>query len=1373
LTSHDEGSRAAGDRRALELYAELVHVPAEGRRAWIARACGNDDALRAQLEKMLLSEEGSDAFDESRIERGRERIDQVVDAAATHGEATPWMPDRIGSYRIERQLGRGGMGVVYEAVQQQPSRRVALKLIHPTLLTPERVRRFEQEVEALGRLQHPGIAQIYDAGAVDLGHGTQPWFAMERIDGVPIDEYAGREELDVRGRLHLLARVCDAIQHAHGKGVVHRDLKPDNLLVDADGRPKVVDFGIALSMEGGAESLHTQEGQILGTLGFMAPEQLSGDAGEVGPRADVYALGVVAYGLLAGRPPHDFAGLPWTQALRLALDQEVPSLGAIEPRLAGDVETIVAKATEKQASRRYASAAELGADLRRHLGHLPITARPASRLYRAAKYVRRHQGLVGGVVMTTLALLIGLAFSIRFALQASERAEENARLARRASLQAAAFGLQSRDPDFARSQLDEAALLGPATWETRYLEGRLDPHVTNLTAPSLSSGGPVGPGSATDLCVLADGTRVAAALEDGTIAAWEALEGRCTDRLTGGGPYRTLAVNAPGGVLAAATESGAVVLWDVARAGAARQLERVEVTEGPVAAVAWSKDGARLAIAAGERVFVRESGALRELAEVRAADLRFLPGGELLAIVQDEQHHGIEVLDLATGRTTALLKTERSAIDVDPVRPRVVVTDPWRHVEFREPADLRVVDAIAGHTVTGPIDVAYSSDGAVVATASAATLRTWDGASGRPLAAFEHRVLSGWSKRRPGALAIGPAGCFAALAAADSIWVWDLRSQGQLVLSASSNWVYHACLSPAGDLVAWRDELSGVIHVRDARDGAPIASERLGGEFAPYAFAADGSRLLVAVPTLGAGADAFVWDLAANRLERHPVPVERAHGFEPDAWSWVARELLGVPHLSVRTDVDVAADGGWYAANRTPRDPSAQTDSFFLESSPRVIELATGSLREFPIPVSQYSGIALRPGHDDVAVATRDGTIQVFDRRDGAIRLVIERVGGPVYGLAYSPDGERLATAGEDRAVRLHDAQSGSLLLTLHGHDSYSFTLRWSRDGKRLLSTGGAGQVRLWDAVPRAELQASVVRDRELLDRLAPRVDALVAERGRAAAADALRADGDLDADERRVALRRLVALGSDLSQDEAGDLASLQEAPALAPDAPGLAGSLTLWLSAEDLARETLDEGLVTRWIDRSGRAHDGRARDASGAPRFEPGGLQGRPAVLFGGSTLLEVNGDGTLAEGDVTIVAATTMWAGSHILRSNRDPRSSDADFFSFGVNGGCRLTWIDGTLYTESHRVEVAPHGSLSGRPVAIAALRVDRAGEAQFFLDGELVQWIDGGAEAPILMPATVGPLQGRLGDLVVFDRALTDEELAGVQRWMAERYGLL
>jgi serine/threonine protein kinase len=336
-------------------------------------------------------------FNAPTISRGGDAAAAVstLPSGSLADDAQP-LPTTIGRYRILRMLGEGGMGAVYEAEQESPQRTVALKVIRAGYANSEMLRRFENETQALGRLQHPGIAQIYDAGTAETPFGRQPYFAMELVRGETLLRYCDEHKLNVPQRMELMAKICDAVQHAHQRGLIHRDLKPANILVDESGQPRVLDFGVARLTDSDAQATRqTDVGQIIGTLAYMSPEQVLGDPADIDTRSDVYTLGVILYELLAGKAPYEI-GRQIHETVRTIREQEPSALRVIDRNFRGDIETIVGKALEKDKTRRYGSAADLAADIRRHLHDEPIVARPPTTTYQMQKFARRNKVLVTG-----------------------------------------------------------------------------------------------------------------------------------------------------------------------------------------------------------------------------------------------------------------------------------------------------------------------------------------------------------------------------------------------------------------------------------------------------------------------------------------------------------------------------------------------------------------------------------------------------------------------------------------------------------------------------------------------------------------------------------------------------------------------------------------------------------------------------------------------------------------------------------------------------------------------------------------------------------------------------------------------------------------
>lgn len=354
----------------------------------------------------------------------------------------------IGRYHLVRRLGEGGMGEVWLAEQKEPvRRRVALKLIRGGLNTRETIARFKSERQALALMDHPAIARVFDADATPTG---APYFVMEYVAGAPITDYCDNHRLSTRERLELFAQVCDGVQHAHQKAIIHRDLKPSNILVtEVDGKaaPKIIDFGVAkaLTQSLGAETMFTRAGGLVGTPGYMSPEQASSSGEDIDTRTDVYSLGVVFYELLAGAPPLDLGKLGLEELLRKLREDEPPKPStrisvqdratctevanqrqteplALARQLRGELDAIALKALEKERSRRYASASEFAADVRRYLNNEPVLAVPPSLVYRARKFARRYRVALATACAFALVLIAASVVSVRQSIRANREA---------------------------------------------------------------------------------------------------------------------------------------------------------------------------------------------------------------------------------------------------------------------------------------------------------------------------------------------------------------------------------------------------------------------------------------------------------------------------------------------------------------------------------------------------------------------------------------------------------------------------------------------------------------------------------------------------------------------------------------------------------------------------------------------------------------------------------------------------------------------------------------------------------------------------------------------------------------------------------------
>ena len=402
-------------------------MPADERQAFILRELPNNPGLVEEVEALLAAAEQDTDFLEATLLEGEQQP----------GDGASLQPGRmIGPYRLIRELGRGGMGVVYEAEQTLPRRRVALKVIHGGMVGDGIGQRWlAHEPRVLGRLNHPSIATIYDASQTLDGLS---YFVMELIEGDRLDTFVQARGLTRRERLSLFCKVCDAIQHAHAKSVIHLDLKPSNILVSGapgtrvdDLVPKVVDFGVA-AVTGTDTTMPTHigaTGGLPGTLAYMSPEQRRGQRDAIDVRSDVYALGVILFKLMTGELPYPVEGLPYAEAWRMLTEEAPRRPRALDASIPLDVETMIRAATAEEPARRYQSVAEFVGDVRRYLADLPIAARPPSKTYEWSKFAQRNKGLVGTLAALLLGLtatMIGTSIGLVQARDAEARARKEA-----------------------------------------------------------------------------------------------------------------------------------------------------------------------------------------------------------------------------------------------------------------------------------------------------------------------------------------------------------------------------------------------------------------------------------------------------------------------------------------------------------------------------------------------------------------------------------------------------------------------------------------------------------------------------------------------------------------------------------------------------------------------------------------------------------------------------------------------------------------------------------------------------------------------------------------------------------------------------------
>ncbi len=1150
-----------------EVFAAVSRLPAEVRADELDRLCRDDSELRSRAERLLAASDASGSaggiFNESRIESLRRDLDAQLEEQHGPDERRESIPREIAGYAVVRRIGFGGMGAVFEAEQTRPRRRVAVKLMRPGILGRDAVRRFRQEAEVLGRLQHPGIAQIIEAGETTVGYGVQPFLAMEYIQGRELINHVVEKGLDRRARLELLAKIADAVGYGHRRHVVHRDLKPENVLVTDGGLPKVLDFGIARVLGDStlAMTTMTRDGEILGTIAYMAPEQFSSRADCVTPRADVYALGVIGFELLADRPPIELGGLSISAAIRRIEREEPPKLRSVDPSISRDAETIIGKCLSREPAMRYADGSDLASDIRRCLADHPIAARPPTRLYRATRFTKRNRALVGGVFATFATLACGIVVASLFAAgqhearlkaEASDRAarSQQAKLASRTFQSASDHALAGRVIDAVEELESVPSGLRGWGWDL------LAASVPTWMEGSRDFGGTYynkGSGTAwtgrRNFAVTDDGGGVVTIVED-VLTVWDPRRGTIQAR-PDLGRFVMVDQRPPplrSGMLAWSMDETPLVIdpraWKVDRlADLVPETEHVSFDLSSGAAI-WTGEpvdaGPSVADSSQSFVSTRSYGVQPVDLGVDAQthtllwiDARGLDDrGVILHWNQssDPPSAGLAVLDARTGAIVE--RTERSEeflwAVVMPERNEIAVATS-NYPGCQPTGDISVLDAATltprrqFEGIAQPLAYLPSIDRLVIRTGERA-YRLMDPTDGSLDGVLLHAdegietpapIISQNSVMHGGE---------SVLAIADRpyrpmvIDTTDPQVGLRPTYSARplEGALYHLAISPHGGLLATMSPWSDEVAVIDARTGQTLATRTMGSAArwdAMLWFAPDGRQLLASVEAAdGSGLGVTAWTLSDGRgnetalEDRIPVGRRVPHinaTVLPDARS-----------LSSRHVVTSGGDAVIYTGSG---------ENTFKRRAPEGGDVEV-------LPLGTAEGIAISPdGRHLAAVTTTKGWIVDLESGEEIARPISDR--DRLLCAAYSPDGSTLAVGSLDGRIFVIETEFYTLLYTFQSTPPddgrgplFVHDLRWSPDSKTLYAAHAGGVLTSWEARGPVERRARQRAWRDADGFVVARLASMEARGvGDKEIADALLGDKPLTPDQRAAAEVALV----------------------------------------------------------------------------------------------------------------------------------------------------------------------------------------------------------------------------------------------------------
>jgi WD40 repeat protein len=1003
---------------------------------------------------------------------------------------------QVPGYEILGQIGRGGMGVVYRARHVGLDRVVALKVLlggsHAG--TAERDR-FRREAQAIARLQHAHIVQVYDVGE----HFGLAYLALEFVSGGSLSDRLDGRPWAPRAAAELVERLAGAVEAAHRRGIIHRDLKPANVLLGADGVPKVTDFGLAKHLD--VETSLTPTGAVVGTPGYMAPEQAAGKTHEIGPGADVYGLGAILYELLTGRPP--FRGKTPVETVLQVLHAEPMPPGRLRPDCPRDLETICLTCLNKEPQCRYLCAADLAEDLRRFVAGETIAARHATTAEQLWRWVKRRPAMAGLVAACAVAAL-SLVGALVAAVYNSRLGDANARLQEEQRRTAEALSQRELYLYFNRIALAEHEWQGNNVrraeelltdcpqrlrgWEWHYLDRLCHPALQTY----LGHGHEVH-----DVAFSPDGRLAASCSIDRSVKVWDVATGRVLHDLHGHSPgswVRRVAFGPKGDVLASAAygldryEGGKppseVKLWDL---HSGRERWTVPMTTGRFVGVAFCPDGREVAAACTDGTVVVwdvANGSRRKSFQGKGGEARALayqPDGRCLAAVGAQGDHGwVAVWDAQSGERLhwwTEAAGELACLAYSPDGRRLGLGCDDETVRVWDARDGRTLGTLRGHThfIRG---VRWSPNcNRLVSCAEDGTVRVWDSEAARQLLIFRGHTGGGVN-----GVDFSPDGSRILSAGDDrTLRLWDATAapEARILARGHTDAVRGLAFDPEGRRLVTAG-LDGAVKLWDLSSGAEIRTlQDKGRAVHAVAFAGQNSSL---VATGGGGggpdrpANVTLWDWQSGR-------VAATLSGHKGAVTCLAVASGGLMLASGGTDNLVRLwrlpDGrqvGQLAGHHGPlaglafSQDGRQLASTSYDRSLKVWDISEGKyLASIPAPQDYYFyGVSWEPLGGRLAVACGDGTVRLVDAASGAEVGVLRRHAHNVVAVCFSPDGKRIASLSEDKTVKFWDAATGQELLTLQGAagwESYN-SLAFSPDGRRLAAPAPAGAVCVWDATP-------------------------------------------------------------------------------------------------------------------------------------------------------------------------------------------------------------------------------------------------------------------------------------------------------------------